>query len=134
MQSRYINADEMVRQLERGKCFLKNPAVRYIVQSMIDAVNSFEDSILYGWNEAAETPPLTVEEWDDDGIHYEVKKSEPLILLTNSGDVRTGRFIREKNGDFWIDDGETTYSYDVAYWMQRPVLPEGWKPRKETKT
>lgn len=134
MQSRYINADNLVGQLECVKCFQENPVARYIVQSVIDLVEDFEDSIQHGWIESTETPPLTVEEWDNDGIHYKVEKSQPLILLTDSGEVRTGCFIREKNGDFWLDDGGTTYSYNVVYWMPRPALPEGWKPRKEIRT
>lgn len=75
------------------------------------------------WHPISDTPPLKEDSWDDGKEHYTCYVSDELILFLKSGEMRFGRLIRDSKTDYWVDNGEVSYTYEVTHWMPKPPKP-----------
>lgn len=120
--AKYINADELVSQLEFAKAqMLNEPVSAYILQSIIELLNNFEDSIEYGWHSADDLPPL-YHVVDDDGesvIEYDT--SGPLLVCTSDGWYRAAQYSKGYEYEGW-EDGSSNVE-GVTRWMPLPAPP-----------
>ena len=134
--AKYINADELASQLEWAKMNLLNePVSAYILQSVIELLNNFEDSIEYGWSSADDLPPLHHVVDDDGESVIEYDTSGPLLVCTSDGWYRTAQYSKDCEYEGW-EDGSSNVE-GVTRWMPMPAPPlnsegkpenmKGWK-------
>ena len=120
MSSRYINADELVSQLEFAKAqMLNEPMSVYFLKSVIELLNNFEDSIKYGWNNADDLPPLHHVVDDDGESVIEYDTSGPLIVCTSDGWYRAAQYSKGCGYEGW-EDGSSNVE-GVTRWMPLPA-------------